>query len=104
MPGDPAMALVLAAVVVWGTAAIWTFRRARARAARRLPPVLLAELRAHKIGCLRQAPERVDLELVLLAGDAPSARPMRMLVETLRALVVGSARVIPGPGRGARRS
>ena len=57
-----------------------TFRTARRRAARRLPQELAAELRHHKLECLREPPERVQLELELLLGELSAtahARPAR---------------------------
>jgi len=46
-----------------------TFRAARRRAARRLPRELAAELLHHKLECLHEPPERVQLELELLLGE-----------------------------------
>ena len=63
----PIGAALLVAVV-----ARLTFRAARGRAARRLPRDLAAELRHHKLECLHEPPERVQLELELLLGE-PSA-------------------------------
>jgi hypothetical protein len=51
-----------------------TFQAARRRAARRLPQELAAELRHHKLDCLHEPPDRVQLELELLLGE-PSAAP-----------------------------
>ncbi len=45
------------------------FRLARRRAARRLAPELSAELRQHKLECLHEPPERVQLEMELLLGE-----------------------------------
>jgi len=45
------------------------FRAARRRTLRRLPRELTAELRRHKLECLHEPPERVELELELLLGE-----------------------------------
>ncbi len=45
------------------------FRAARRRAARRLPHDLTDELRRHKLECLCEPPDRVELELELLLGE-----------------------------------
>src|SRR6266403_5706698 len=67
------LALTLAACVVAMVA--WAaFRRGRGRDARRLPPALGRELRAHKLECLGEPQERVDLELRLLLGDGQLTR------------------------------
>ena len=57
------------------------FRAARRRAARELPRELAAELRRHKLECLHESPERVQLELELLLGELPAtAHSRRRLV------------------------
>jgi hypothetical protein len=48
-----------------------TFQRARHRNRRPLSPTLAAELRVHKLACLREPAARVDLELTVLLGDGP---------------------------------
>ena len=45
------------------------FCAARRRTLRRLPRELTAELRRHKLECLHEPPERVELELELLLGE-----------------------------------
>jgi len=67
------LALTLAACAV-ALLAWAAFRRGRGRDACRLPPALGRELRAHKLECLGEPQERVDLELRLLLGDEPPAR------------------------------
>jgi len=67
------LALTLAACAV-ALLAWAAFRRGRGRDARRLPSALGRELRAHKLECLGEPQERVDLELRLLLGDEPPAR------------------------------
>jgi len=46
-----------------------SFRAARRRARRALPRALRTELRRHKLECLHEPPERVELELELLLGE-----------------------------------
>ncbi|HEY2385900.1 MAG TPA: hypothetical protein VGK30_02980 [Candidatus Binatia bacterium] len=48
-----------------------SFRLARRRARRALPRALRMELRRHKLDCLHEPPERVELELELLLGEHP---------------------------------
>ncbi|MBI3768410.1 MAG: hypothetical protein HY271_07925 [Deltaproteobacteria bacterium] len=71
----------------------------------RLPPGLGAELRAHKLECLGEPAERVDLELRLLLGEAPSERGAVMrLVGTIRHWLAPAASVFKRTGTAARRS
>jgi hypothetical protein len=48
-----------------------SFRAARRRARRALPRALRMELQRHKLDCLHEPAERVELELELLLGEHP---------------------------------
>jgi len=79
------------------------FRRGRRRDTRRLPSALGSELRAHKLGCLGEPPERVDLELRLLLGetglDAAASR-----AGDIPGRRASQASLTSGRGTAARRS
>jgi hypothetical protein len=62
--------LIVAAVVAAATVPLAriAYRCGWRRAAPRLPPALVAELRTHKLSCLGEPAERVTLELSLLLG------------------------------------
>lgn len=71
MTGDGILALATA--IVTALLARAAYRRGCRRAAPLLPAATVAELRAHKIACLGEPPERVALELSLLLGVAEGA-------------------------------
>lgn len=68
------MPTLFTSAVLIGALARAAFQAARRRAARRLPHELTVELRRHKIECLHEPPERVQLELELLLGEDSTRR------------------------------
>jgi hypothetical protein len=88
-----------------GALARAAFRRARRRAAPRLAPALGTELRMHKLECLGEPPQRVELELhALLGASCPEPGAMSRMVACARDRL---ARVVPDlkrQGTVARRS
>ena len=63
------LALAGAAAALIAILARASFRAARRRARRALPCALRTELQRHKLECLHEPPERVELELELLLGE-----------------------------------
>ena len=60
-----------------GLLARMSYRAGRRRASACLSAELTAELRRHKLECLREPPERVELEIELLLGTRPAAQAER---------------------------
>ncbi len=98
------VALTLAASMV-ALLARAAFRRGLRRDTRRLPPALGCELRTHKLECLGEPLERVELELRLLLGDAPVEHgAVTVLRGGLRDPLPRAVSVTRSTGTGARRS
>jgi hypothetical protein len=97
--------LLIAGACLVAVLARAAFRHGRRLGMSRLPPGLGAELRAHKLECLGEPVERVDLELRLLLGEAPSERGALMrFVDALRHRLAPAASVFKRTGTAARRS
>ncbi len=72
---------VVAAVMLHGVVGIVAFHRGRRHGRVRLPADLVHELREHKLRCLGEAAERVDLEIALLCEadrEPPGVRNLTM--------------------------
>lgn len=80
------MTAVAIIVATWCILVRVAYRRSRRRATPRLPAALVAELRRHKLECMGEPPERVRLELLLLAGVEDSAPSSSRIPPRLSAL------------------
>jgi len=94
---------LLALVGIVAALARSAFRRGRRRDGRRLPTALGAELRVHKLECLGEPPERVDLELRLLLGE-PDVAAVASRVRDAPGRRTSEPSVTPARGTTARRS
>lgn len=99
------MNLALAGIGVFVLAcARSAFRRGRRNAVRRLPAVLEAELRAHKLECLHEPPARVQLEIQLLLGERRGSAVVTRVVAAVHRRLARVAPTINGTRTVAPRS